>query len=261
MNTRMFLMILSAIILFGACRESESKGMPELKNKEAEEVVDKDTPSTEEEEGEEEEEEEDDPQNTWEPPEGYGVKLPYFFTTIIVPDSMNLKEGGSSLQSRTNILHLQLFGHAYMQYQDRTADEFEVLAKKIGDLPREEGDGYLFYWGAPKITWSLGVEEISVKALTRYNDRYPEGADLANIVRLYYQSYDHVFEEPRPLKPYREKTYATDCANGFKPIKYLMPYMGVFREYLGSSRGYAYRNGSSIEIGFLGYRQRRARSS
>lgn len=180
-----------------------------------------------------------------------GWEYPHFFSSIIVPKSMRLVAGRLSNRPNTNILCVYFDGAGYVQRMVGMQEGFSALATQIGDLPQKEGEGYIHYLAKDNRTMISGIKSVSVRALSRYNEHYRRGADLRDIVRLFYRSFDHVFVEPKSPDRNWERQYVTDCANGFKPVKYPSVFMGTYKGYLERPYSYRFVGGAVLQIGFL----------
>lgn len=151
-----------------------------------------------------------------------GCEYPQFFTAVVVPESINVtRSWGGGYLPKTTLLMVQFSGKEFEQASDSQREQFSALAAQIGDLPQKEGEGYMHYWEVPRPTLNAGVKNLTLKALTDYNDKYPAGSDLRSILRVHYRSFDHIFSSPERPREGFGKSHSQLCANGFEPIKYL----------------------------------------
>lgn len=182
--------------------------------------------------------------------DGSGGKSPYLFSGILVTNNMEIKANSSNAygldsSDRTALL-LLLSGDMYYQFNSSTYEEFKRLAEKIGDYPKEEG--YTYATPVDNFTTSNSITGISVRALDSYNDTHPQGSDLKDIIRITFESFDHVFDQT--LKPtifgdsYHAR-YSIEPKEDFKPVKYPALIMGTSFGEKG------YKNGLVISLEFL----------
>lgn len=173
-----------------------------------------------------------------------GTELPHLFNSIVVPEDMEVYFFSESK------LHIVFCGAVYMQPFKDTNEDFTRLATHIGDLPQPPGKGYIHYMAKHNVTMVSGIESISVRTLLRYNERYLRGADLKNILRVFYRTFDHLLESPRISPWCFSQEYVTDCVNGFKPVKYPHLFMGNSGGRFSHSSRPGYK-GVVMELGFL----------
>lgn len=156
---------------------------------------------------------------------GEGVDSPYFFTNILKVKGMEVGASadygyGLGKSERTS-LHVGLYGDMYDQHREATSTEFEKLANAIGDVPKKEK----YCHGTPvdNQTTESSISSVSVKTLTGYDETHPQGSLLKDIIRLRFQSFDHVFD--KTLKPTKfgsadHAYYVIEPDEAFSLIKY-----------------------------------------
>lgn len=98
--------------------------------------------------------------------------------------------------NRTALL-ITLSGDSYNQFSSATFEEFKKLANKIGDTENKEGYHHATPVDHP--TTESAISEVKIKTLSQYDESHPQGSSLKDIIRINYQSFDHVFN--KALKP------------------------------------------------------------
>lgn len=181
---------------------------------------------------------------------GSETPSPYFFTGILKPKSLkiitNNGNGYGSEKSDYTSLLLMLSGDTYGQFSEATFDEFKKLASKIGDT--ESKDGYYHATPVDNQTTESAISEVTIKSLSRYNESHPEGSSLKEIIRINYQSFDHVFN--KALKPTvfgsaHHAMYTVEPSEDFTQVKHPALIMGT---YVGARE---YKDGLAMSIEFL----------
>lgn len=129
----------------------------------------------------------------------------FLFTGIVIPDSMKLyltpyncyddRNGEIHYYSRMG-LGIALYGDAYSFKRTSTHGQFLELAKSLGDYPILDGYGHAT--PVDNTVLSCAVVGVSLQALSDYNEKYPKGSELSDIVHLSYESYDYVFPDFLP---------------------------------------------------------------
>lgn len=170
--------------------------------------------------------------------DGKEGRSPYLFSGILkTPDLMVKANNGNGYElgstDRTALL-LQLSGDICLQFSAATREEFKKLAEKIGDLPKEEG--YAYATPMDNLTTASSIVAIEIKALTPYDDAHPAGSSLKDLVRIKYQSFDHVFDQtlkPTTFGSAYHAMYTIEPAEDFTPIKHPALIMGHYSEEKG----------------------------
>lgn len=170
--------------------------------------------------------------------DGKEGRSPYLFSGILkTPDLMVKANDGNGYElgttDRTALL-LQLSGDICVQFSAATREEFKKLAEKIGDLPKEEG--YVYATPMDNLTTASSVVAIEIKALTPYDDAHPAGSSLKDLVRIKYQSFDHVFDQtlkPTTFGSAYHAMYTIEPAEDFTTIKHPALIMGHYSEKKG----------------------------
>jgi len=190
-----------------------------------------------------------DPQTKGPGSDGVGTLSPYFFTGILKPESLRIKEneGNGYTNEKTDYTSLLLLfsGKDYLQFQKATFDEFKKLANKIGDVENEQG--YLHATPVDYQTTESAISGVVVKALSQYDDSHPQGSSLKDIIRINYQSFDHVFDKsvkPKAFGSGNHAKYAIEPSDVMPPIKLPALIMGTYD-------GDRYRDGLAMSIEFL----------
>ena len=180
---------------------------------------------------------------------GDGFPSPYFFTGILKPESLRIKEctanGYSNEKSDYTSLLLFFSGKNYLQFQKETFDEFKKLANKIGDVENEQG--YPHATPVDYQTTESAISGVVVRALSQYDDSHPQGSSLKDIIRINYQSFDHVFDKsvkPKAFGSGNHAKYAIEPSDVMPPIKLPALIMGTYD-------GDRYRDGLAMSIEFL----------
>lgn len=175
---------------------------------------------------------------------------PYFFTGILKPKDLkvvsNNGNGYGSEKSDYTSLLLMLSGDNFAQFSEATFEEFKKLANKIGDT--ESKDGYYHATKDENQTTESAISEVTIKTISRYNESHPEGSSLKDIIRINYQSFDHVFN--KALKPTvfgsaNHAMYTVEPSDDFTEVKHPALIMGT---YIGE-RGY--KDGLAMSIEFV----------
>lgn len=170
--------------------------------------------------------------------DGKESRSPYLFSGILkTPDLMVKANDGNGYElgttDRTALL-LQLSGEICLQFSSATSEEFKRLAEKIGDLPKEEG--YVYATPMDNLTTASSIAAVEIKALTPYDDAHPAGSSLKDLVRIKYQSFDHVFDQtlkPTTFGSAYHAMYTIEPAEDFTPIKHPALIMGHYSEEKG----------------------------
>lgn len=170
--------------------------------------------------------------------DGKEGRSPYLFSGILkTPDLMVKANNGNGYElgttDRTALL-LQLSGDICLQFSAATSEEFKKLAEKIGDLPKEEG--YVYATPMDNLTTASSIAAVEIKALTPYDDAHPAGSSLKDLVRIKYQSFDHVFDQtlkPTTFGSAYHAMYTIEPAEDFTPIKHPALIMGHYSEEKG----------------------------
>ena len=190
-----------------------------------------------------------DPQTKGPGSDGEGTLSPYFFTGILKPESLRSKEcaGNGYTIEKTDYTSLLLFfsGKNYSQFQKKTFDEFKKLANKLGDV--ENKQGYIHATPVDNQTTESSISGVVVKALSQYDDSHPQGSSLKDIIRINYESFDHVFNKslkPKAFGSANHAMYAIEPSDVMPPIKF--PALIV-----GTHDGDRYRDGLAMSIEFL----------
>ena len=165
-------------------------------------------------------------------------RSPNLFSGILkTPDLMVKANNGNGYElvstDRTALL-LQLSGDICLQFSSATREEFKRLAEKIGDLPKEEG--YVYATPMDNLTTASSIAAVEIKALTPYDDAHPAGSSLKDLVRIKYQSFDHVFDQtlkPTTFGSAYHAMYTIEPAEDFTPIKHPALIMGHYSEEKG----------------------------
>lgn len=155
--------------------------------------------------------------------DGEGTRSPYLLSAIVKVDELWFRtcdgNGYESEPSDRTALLLALSGDYISQFKYATRDEFKVLAEKIGDLPNEEG--YMHATPVDNITTESSIVKLDIMALTPYNDSHPEGSSLMDMIRITYQSFDHLFDKtlhPTLFGSKNHAMYTAEPGMGFTPI-------------------------------------------
>lgn len=136
--------------------------------------------------------------------EGSRFESDFLFTNIVVPNEIGIfpavyndyiRDDKTHFFSRTG-LSVLVYGDAYSSQREAYHEKFEELAKSLGDLPIH--NGYSHVTPADNIVLSSALVGVSVQALSDYNKKYPKGSQLTDIVRISYESFDHVFPDLIP---------------------------------------------------------------
>ena len=181
---------------------------------------------------------------------GMETPSPYFFTNILKPKELkilpNNGNGYSNEKSDFTSLLFLLSGDMYGQFSEATFEEFKNLANKIGDT--ENKTGYYHATTVDNETTESAISEVSIKSLSRYNESHPEGSSLKDIIRINYQSFDHVFD--KALKPTKfgsvhHAMYSVEPTDEMTQVKHPALIMGT---HVGE-RGY--NDGLVMSIEFL----------
>jgi lipoprotein len=187
-----------------------------------------------------------DPQTKGPGFDGVGSLSPYFFTGILKPESLGSKEctANGYTNEKTDYTSLLLFfsGKNYLQFQKETFEEFKKLANKIGDVENEQG--YLHATPVDYQTTESAISGVVVRALSQYDDSHPQGSSLKDIIRINYQSFDHVFDKSVKPKAFGSGKYAIEPSDVMPPIK--LPAL-----IAGTHDGDRYRDGLAMSIEFL----------
>ena len=156
---------------------------------------------------------------------GEGFPSPYFFTGILKPESLRIKEctANGYTNEKTDYTSLLLFfsGKNYLQFQKETFEEFKKLANKIGDV--ENKQGYHHATPADHQTTESAISGVVVKALSQYDDSHPQGSSLKDIIRINYESFAHVFDKsvkPKAFGSGNCAKYAIEPSDVMPPIKF-----------------------------------------
>ncbi|MBB1537509.1 MAG: hypothetical protein HG464_005415 [Bacteroidia bacterium] len=157
--------------------------------------------------------------------DGEGSLSPYFFTGILKPENLGSKEctANGYTNEKTDYTSLLLFfsGKNYLQFQKETFDEFKKLANKIGDV--ENKQGYHHATPADYQTTESAISGVVVRALSQYDDSHPQGSSLKDIIRINYESFDHVFNKslkPKAFGSANYAMYAIEPSDVMPPIKF-----------------------------------------
>lgn len=230
-------MLICSVALFVACDKATPKAEPEINPNE---VTTNSAPKK------------DDEPYDGEYDGRYFINSRYYFSGVVVPMKMRFRESSPMPEYKTKDLSVYFDGIIYGPDWESTDEKYAELAPEIGDLPQKEGEYYKHFPGANYYTMIAGLERVSVKALTKYNDRYPAGSDLNDILRIEYSYYEFPCDKSKEDYAYvHEKEGAMDCVNGFKPIKYPWVAGGHVRESLGWQQGCEFFGGDVMRIGFL----------
>ncbi len=169
---------------------------------------------------------------------GKGVTSPHFFTNILKVKGLALQTYDDGGKGERPSLLVTLSGDMYTQKSEATAAEFEKLANAMGDVAKKEG--YVHATPVDNQTTASPITEVLVKTLTDYDGAHAQGASLKDIIRIEYQSFDHVFD--KTLKPTKfgsadHAMYSIAPEMAFTPIKYPALLAGVYtgNEYAGGS--------------------------
>ena len=166
--------------------------------------------------------------------DGEGTISPYFFTGILKPTQLQIHPISSSGVEHNTTLQVTLTGKFYTPYNSNTHDEFETLARAIGDLPQKEG--YVHATPADNLTISTSIEKVSIVAVSKYNDTHPEGSSLNDIATLSYSFFDPEFgKKVHSVSPEttRRDIRQTPKITDLSPIRH--PALG-FRQYTRLSK-------------------------
>lgn len=158
------------------------------------------------------------------------VPSSYFFCNIIRAEQMNIVEQRypdlEQAFERTPI-RIHLGGKYYSYSKPYLRDTFTEFAHKLGDLPKSGNEVYYHVTPIDNATLHAHIANITVKALEAYNERYPQGANLKNILRVHCGSYAYVFDKNR-TKPigsvahYDHKTLnGSEASQGIKHTAFL----------------------------------------
>lgn len=226
MKTLSHLLLMCSLGFLVSCDKTTNGAMPDIKKNNVEEGASLENRQMNPKESD---------QSHNEVPDGYdeGREYPHFFTEIIVPNTIDVTPSwsGADLPEKY-LLWVRFGGDRFAQMYDKQNKQFSALATQIGDLPQKPGEGYMHYRVVTRATLNTGVKNLTLKALTKYNDKYPAGSDLMSILRVHYRSFEHIFSAPnRPRKGYG-KLHSQLCSNGFQPINYLDA-GGVVHRYPG----------------------------
>ena len=182
--------------------------------------------------------------------DGEAGRSTYLFSGILKTPDLKVKANDGNgyelgTSDRTTLL-LQLSGDICLQFSSATSEEFKRLAEKIGDLPKEEG--YAYATPMDNLTTASSIAAVEIKALTPYDDAHPAGSSLKDLVRIKYQSFDHVFDQT--LKPTifgsaYHAMYTIEPAEDFTPIKHPALIMGHYSEEKG-----LYKDGLIMSVEF-----------
>lgn len=175
---------------------------------------------------------------------------PYFFTGILVPRGLKVvtNEGnGYNLgKSDYTSLLLLLSGDNYSQFSEKTFDEFKILASKIGD--KESKTGYHHATPVDNQTTESAMLGVTIRALSHYNEAHPAASSLKDVVRINYQSFDHVFDkalQPTAFGYVNHAMYSVEPTDDMPLVKYPALIMGT---YVGET---GYNDGLVMSIEFL----------
>ncbi len=181
---------------------------------------------------------------------GSETRAPYFFTGILKPKELRIhsNNGNGYRLGKTDYtsLLLLLSGDAYVQYRNDTFEEFKKLANKIGDT--ESKEGYLHATPVSHQTMEVAISGVMVKALSQYDDAHPQGSSLKDIIRINYESFDHVFDKtlkPTAFGSANHARYSVEPADEMPQIKYPALISGTFVGAKG------YKDGLLMSIEFL----------
>lgn len=150
----------------------------------------------------------------------------YFFTGILTPKAMKVVANNSSVYDsgkpdHTSLL-IELSGERYAKYSDATFGEFVKLAERKGDTPKEKM--YAHATPTDNETTEFAISKVSVKAFSAYNETHPEGSSLMDVVRVRFESFDHVFDKtlnPKTFGSANHARYTTEPGDVLSPIKHL----------------------------------------
>lgn len=170
--------------------------------------------------------------------DGVAGRSTYLFSGILKTPDLKVKANDGNgyelgTTDRTALL-LQLSGDICLQFSSATSEEFKRLAEKIGDLPKEEG--YVYATPMDNLTTASSIAAVEIKALTPYDDAHPAGSSLKDLVRIKYQSFDHVFDQtlkPTTFGSAYHAMYTIEPAEDFTPIKHPALIMGHYSEEKG----------------------------
>lgn len=175
---------------------------------------------------------------------------PYFFTGILKPRELKIhaNEGnGYNLgKSGFTSLLLLLSGNSYSQFSEKTFDEFKILANKIGDTESETG--YHHATPVDNQTTESAILGVTIKSLSHYNEAHPAGSSLKDMVRINYQSFDHVFDnalKPNVFGSVNHAMYSVEPTDDMPRVKYPALIMGT---YVGET---GYNDGLVMSVEFL----------
>ncbi len=181
---------------------------------------------------------------------GSETRAPHFFTGILKPKELRIhpSNGNGYRLGKTDYtsLLLLLSGDAYVQHQYDTFEEFKKLATKIGDT--ESKEGYLHATPVSHQTMEVAISGVMVKALSQYDDAHPQGSSLKDIIRINYESFDHVFDKtlkPTAFGSANHARYSVEPADEMPQIKYPALISGTFVGAKG------YKDGLLMSIEFL----------
>lgn len=160
------------------------------------------------------------------------IYSPYFFTGILKPQAMKVvANNGNGYElgktDRTSLL-VELSGERYAKYSNATFDEFVKLAELKGDTP--QGKKYAHATPVDNETIEFAISKVSVKALSAYNETHPEGSSLMDVIRIRFESFDHIFDKalnPKNFGSANHARYTIEPGSVLSPIKHLALNSGV----------------------------------
>ena len=186
----------------------------------------------------------------------------HLFTDIIIPDGMkicpvlhniyDINDGSIHPYPRTGFV-IMFDGEAcsYIFKYQRT--RFAELASALGDYPIR--DGYIHVIGLGNKVLSTSVEGLSVQALTDYNAKYLKGAELTDIIKVSYESYDYIFPDLLPHEGAEfagySRYYQDIPMQSFSPIKRIGLNMGGVIKGLEDSNMLRAEGGPIMSIEFI----------
>lgn len=150
----------------------------------------------------------------------------HFFTGILKPQAMKVLKSNTNgyelgKTDRTSLL-VKLSGERYAKYSNATFDEFVKLAELKGDTP--QGKKYAHATPTDNETIEFALSKVSVKSLSAYNESHPEGSSLMDVIRVRFESFDHVFDKtlnPKFFGSANHARYTIEPGSVLAPIKHL----------------------------------------
>ena len=138
---------------------------------------------------------------------------PYLFSGIITPTKIGIVDTRIKLKSPYGGITIELYGPYYHQHVSTEMDaKFKELAFQLGDIP--SGKPYYHIGPADHVTSSADITGLKVKALSNYNDTYPEGSILTDIILASYSSFDSVI-----LRASSPEIFGSHCFRTVKDSK------------------------------------------